>query len=576
MKLSLVDFKKHEFFETDLEGDVCISGKNGEGKTAILEGLLFAMFGRSFWNKVGVDVLIREGAKCATATLNIDDLEIKRTIGKENAVYLNGVESKVSDVAALYPPLDVVYPAINPLYWIYEMSDIEKRALFAKLLPRLDREDIFKKHYSTREDLIAKFNSYTLKTIREQIKAFKTMLIADQSAIDTAKLDIQTKTSQIQELRVDSQMPAGVLEREKDVQRQIEEKQTEITNMGNPQARIDEYKAELEEYAKQAKPIIEKLHAKNLSNATEMLAEYITKLEDVIGKAEHRSAELQMLIKQMEQFRTGVCPTCGQNVDKSIDRTDEYLTEYKKLQEQLVSYNTKYSSIQEIKDTVDDIAVNAVRCSNGIKIHENKISKFNSLTKKIEELQSELKGANQEDFAKAVDIENRRAQVGMLQNDITNKKNMIARLEENDKKIENDLPDLELLEQALSNAGVDAWIAREQAEMIKKELSEFVDVDIQTALVNKTNDNLKEVFEITKNGVSFRSMSYGEKIKIAIAFGLVIRRLAKNFNVPFVVIDEASTLSTDTLTVIKDWLSKDGINLIYTKATNTKLTIKAE
>ena len=202
--------------------------------------------------------------------------------------------------------------------------------------------------------------------------------------------------------------------------------------------------------------------------------------------------------------------------------------------------------------------------------------KYEKLLSDIKELEEQLVGNSKEDFKNAVEIERQREVVKILQNEILSKKGTVAKLKSTNEKLQNDLPDLKLLEEALSNKGVDAWIAKEHAKTIEKLVGKYMDLEVVTVLENKTNDNTKEVFEVTRNGVSFRSMSFGERLKVSVAFGLVLRDLIPSFNLPFVLIDEGSVLSKDSLDDVKTWLNDSGVDLIYTKASDSKLKIVNE
>jgi DNA repair exonuclease SbcCD ATPase subunit len=196
--------------------------------------------------------------------------------------------------------------------------------------------------------------------------------------------------------------------------------------------------------------------------------------------------------------------------------------------------------------------------------------------KEIKELEGQLVGNSKEEFKNAVEIERQREVVKILQNEKLSRKGTIARLKETNEKLENDLPDLKVLEEALSNKGVDAWIAKEHAKTIEKLISKYMELEVVTVLENKTNDNTKEVFEVTKDGVSFRSMSFGERLKVSVAFGLVLRDLIPSFNLAFVLLDEGSVLSKDSLDTIKSWLDDSGVSLIYTMASDSKLKVVNE
>ena len=577
MKLSLIDFKKHSSYDVDLDGNVLITGKNGEGKTSILEGIIFALFGRNFYGKVATDMYVKNGAPCGTVILTMENTEIKRTQGDDNAVYLNGAKSKVAEVGSLFPSVEMALPVINPLYFMYEMTDSDKRELFMKLLPPISREEIFKKHYSDRKDLVDRFRSSSLRNVRDQIKNSETILNANLGQISTYELDIKEKDEKIEEIRKNMpEAPEGVLEREKEVQKELDKLQKELGLLGNPQARIDEYKKELDEYKAEVEPIVEKLKAKNFSEAAEKVSSAKEEIEQQYETLREDIAKKKLILGQLEQFEDGSCPLCKQPVASAQERIEETTKELEQLNDEVIAVKTKLDKYVEINKKFETLRDNVTRCVNGMKLHQKNVSKYEKLLSDIKELEEQLVGNSKEDFKNAVEIERQREVVKILQNEILSKKGTVAKLKSTNEKLQNDLPDLKLLEEALSNKGVDAWIAKEHAKTIEKLVSKYMKLEVVTVLENKTNDNTKEVFEVTKDGVSFRSMSFGERLKVSVVFGLVLRDLIPSFNLPFVLIDEGSVLSKDSLDDVRNWLNDSGVNLIYTKASDSKLKIVNE
>lgn len=577
MKLSLIDFKKHSSYDVDLDGNVLITGKNGEGKTSILEGIVFALFGRNFYGKVATDMYVKNGAPCGTAILTMENTEIKRTQGDDNSVYLNGAKSKVAEIGSLFPSVEMALPVINPLYFMYEMTDSDKRELFMKLLPPISREEIFKKHYSNRKDLVDRFRSSSLRNVRDQIKNSETILNANLGQISTYELDIKEKDEKIEEIRKNMpEAPEGVLEREKEVQKELDKLQKELGLLGNPQARIDEYKKELDEYKAEVEPIVEKLKAKNFSEAAEKVSSAKEEIEQQYESLREDIAKKKLVLGQLEQFEDGSCPLCKQPVASAQERIEETTKELEQLNDEVIAVKAKLDKYVEINKKFETLKDNVTRCVNGMKLHQKNVSKYEKLLSDIKELEEQLVGNSKEDFKNAVEIERQREVIKILQNEILSKKGTIAKLKSTNEKLQNDLPDLKLLEEALSNKGVDAWIAKEHAKTIEKLVGKYMDLEVVTVLENKTNDNTKEVFEVTRNGVSFRSMSFGERLKVSVAFGLVLRDLIPSFNLPFVLIDEGSVLSKDSLDDVKTWLNDSGVNLIYTKASDSKLKIVNE
>jgi hypothetical protein len=71
-------------------------------------------------------------------------------------------------------------------------------------------------------------------------------------------------------------------------------------------------------------------------------------------------------------------------------------------------------------------------------------------------------------------------------------------------------------------------------------------------------------------------LSFGERVLMGVILSLMLRRLVKNFPFDFMLLDEASVLSSDTLRVIKELVAKDRVGLIYTKASESDLTLEEE
>lgn len=370
--------------------------------------------------------------------------------------------------------------------------------------------------------------------------------------------------------------PEGVLEKEKEVQRELDRLQKELGLLGNPHARIDEYKKELAGYKAEIEPVVEKLKAENFSEAAEKVR--VAK-EETEGKYEELRGEIakkKVILEQLEQFKDGKCPVCKQPVAEAKDRIEDVQEELNKMNDEVITLKVKLDKYIEIDKDFETLRANVARCVNGVKLHEKNVAKYEKLMKEIKELEGQLVGNSKEEFKNAVEIERQREVVKILQNEKLSRKGTIARLKETNEKLENDLPDLRVLEEALSNKGVDAWIAKEHAKTIEKLISKYMELEVVTVLENKTNDNTKEVFEVTRDGVSFRSMSFGERLKVSVAFGLVLRDLIPSFNLPFVLLDEGSVLSKDSLDAIKSWLDDSGVSLIYTKASDSKLKVVNE
>ena len=82
-RLRLQNFRKHEQIEIAFEDNsqlILINGKNGAGKSTILEAILYGLFGEGRYGKRNLDSLVRWGSEG-------EGLEVEIEIEIENSIY---------------------------------------------------------------------------------------------------------------------------------------------------------------------------------------------------------------------------------------------------------------------------------------------------------------------------------------------------------------------------------------------------------------------------------------------------------------------------------------------------------
>ena len=85
IKLTAENIKKLKAIEITPKGDVVrITGKNGAGKSSVLDAILYALGGQ----KAIPDKPIREGQRKARVTLDLGEYTVERRFGKSSQVYV--------------------------------------------------------------------------------------------------------------------------------------------------------------------------------------------------------------------------------------------------------------------------------------------------------------------------------------------------------------------------------------------------------------------------------------------------------------------------------------------------------
>lgn len=572
MILTAIDFKNHVRKAVTLEGVTAIQGKNGAGKTAILEALIFALYGKDFYGNIAVDHYVRSGTISATVILEKEGFNIKRSAGpSENSVYVNGVKSKVSEAVAAVPPMDIAMPIINPLYFLYEMTDIQKRELFMKIMPQKSRVDVFAEKFSKNEDMIERFKISDIDMVKKQRRNLESTLTANNASISNYQAQLVSLSARIEEEEgKNERAPRGVLEKEKEKQKEINEIEARLSVMGNVPVAMQEAKLALEDLANKVKPTLEKYGVKKLSELVDYFSTKVTENEKEIRESNALITETSVQLSQYKKFESGKCPVCGSDVLEAAEKVLELSEKLEHLRDRHVKLEASRGSLVKAFTEASSISSKAEEYRGVIRSCELKSKEYERLNEKRDLLKSQLVGLSEEDFKKAVEIEAQREIIRKMKLEYKDTEREIEKAQESSKQVALELENVEMLVRALSPQGVDAELAVDTAERLEKDVSEIVgqDVSIVTVRRNKTNENVKEVFDVKVGKVNFRSMSFGERIKLAVAFGLAARKYVANFTLDFIVLDEASVLSKGTKDVIVDMLTKNGVGFFYTEATS--------
>jgi len=278
MRLTLQNFKNYESREFELEGSVAITGRNGSGKTSILEAIMFALYGRNYSKGIAVDGYIRRGEESVNVVLETNAFTIgRRYSSKEGStVVFNGRIQKQMEIAAKIPLLDLAYCIINPLSLLHDTPPLELRAFFMDNMELPDPIELFKENYSDDPEMVKRFKLGDFEQAKRTVKSLTTTLESLEKDIAVKEGEMLSNKAQIEKIeRSRVRRPKGILAKEEDRQKKIDELTEQVGEMKG-------LKSELQSVKDQLNLIKKKLEGPLEEAGVETISELVTHHEKVV------------------------------------------------------------------------------------------------------------------------------------------------------------------------------------------------------------------------------------------------------------------------------------------------------
>jgi DNA repair protein SbcC/Rad50 len=578
MKIHLENFKNHSNSSFEISKGVAITGRNGSGKTSILEAILYALYGRDWNGGLATDQYLNKQAQSMFVVLELNEFTLKRGFSKgKTTLAWDGKNIRHTDVLARLPEIGLAYSILNPLFLVHHLSPLELRSYFMQFSQKEDPVELFKKDFSDDPKLVERFKLGDYAQARARVKSLEQVIRNLEEDVALRQAQIFSDKAQLEELaRNRIQRPRGVLKREQERQSRIEALSIKVGQAQGLESDIQSAQDRLTLIKQGLEKPLERAGVKTVSE----LAQYYEKDLDDTARTYQKTVSgielTQLLIKRVGSG--GVCPVCNQSligVDLSAS-LERQLASQKSLKDNLQDMIVKKKDYLE---TALEVKIDIKNLKAELMSLQTKRSRLNRVLEELEELKAKQKGLSEEDFKLAVESE---AQIKMrtaINQRIARCKEVIVKDKESIKNTKVELKEALLLQKALSPQGIQASQAKQVGESVAKALKEFFpdkEVVVDTVRENRTNDNFREVFDIRINGVYYMGLSFGERVLMGVILSLMLRRLVKNFPFDFMLLDEASVLSSDTLRVIKELVAKDRVGLIYTKASESDLTLEEE
>lgn len=490
-----------------------IIGKNGEGKSTILDALCFALFGKPFRNiNKGQLVNSINNKNClVTIEFDINGREYKIIRGIKPHVFEIWVNDEVlNQDAAVRDYQKVLEQQILKLnYKTFTQVVILGSASFVPFmqLPTTQRREVI-------EDILdIKIFSTMNQLLKEKASETKENIARIENEIKIAKGQVDSQTAIIKTLtEAKSESIKGLMDKIRANELSISESQNHISTISN----------EIEA----------------LRNQTNSKAEIDAEIEQAKNIRSKLNAKLEHCETHSEFFNENdVCPSCSQGIaedykQKVIDDLNTKILETtgkaEELDKILTNLNNQLSAINVVLGQITDKNIE-------LSTHNSAVTLFN---KQNAQLQAEIETSK----ADTTNVDEEKRKLKELAQEALAKINQKTALQEH-RNLE------EVASILLKDTGIKTAIIREYLPIMNKLINKYLnamDTYIHFELDEAFNEKIRSRF---RDEFTYASFSEGEKMRIDLAILFTWRQVAKmknSVNTNLLLLDEIFDSSLDT------------------------------
>jgi DNA repair exonuclease SbcCD ATPase subunit len=490
-----------------------IIGKNGEGKSTILDALCFGLFGKPFRNiNKGQLVNSINNKNClVTIEFDINGREYKIIRGIKPHVFeiwING--ELVNQDAAVRDYQKVLEQQILKLnYKTFTQVVILGSASFVPFmqLPTTQRREVI-------EDILdIKIFSTMNQLLKEKVSETKDAIAKVENEISTAKTKVESQQAIIKTI--------------------AEAKTNAIESI---KSKISSSNDEIQHAESEISVIVEEINTLKTSiSDKERVSEDIDKAKSIRSKLLQKIETCEHNTEFFSEH--DVCPSCNQNI------AEEYKEGIiKDLNEKLLDNNTKIGELESILTSLNEKLYEITKIQSQITSKNIELSTRNStitlLNKQVKEMQAEIESARND----TTNIDEEKSKLKDLAQEALNKINSKTALQEH-RNLE------EVASILLKDTGIKTAIIREYLPIMNKMINKYLnamDTYIHFELDEAFNEKIKSRF---RDEFTYASFSEGEKMRIDLAILFTWRQVAKmknSVNTNLLLLDEIFDSSLDT------------------------------
>jgi DNA repair exonuclease SbcCD ATPase subunit len=490
-----------------------IIGKNGEGKSTILDALCFSLFGKPFRNiNKGQLVNSINGKGCSVEIefdINGKEYKIIRGI-KPNVfeIWLDG--EMINQDAASRDYQKILEQQILKLnYKTFTQVVILGSASFVPFmqLPTTQRREVI-------EDILdIRIFSTMNQLLKEKVQETKDAITTIENEISTAKTKVDSQTQLIKTI--------------------TEAKTSAIESIG---AKISANSTEILHAEGEIQLIISEIDTLKASiNDKETIAEDIDKAKSIRSKLLQKIETCEHNTEFFSEH--DVCPSCSQDIPEEYKESI-----IKDLNSKLLDNNTKIGELETILSNLNEKLSQINKVVEQITNKNIELSTRNStvtlLNKQIKELEAETQRVKSD----TTNLDEEKSKLKELATEAITKIHTKTTLQEQ-RNLE------EVANILLKDTGIKTAIIREYLPIMNKLINKYLqamDAYIHFELDEAFNESVKSRF---RDDFTYASFSEGEKMRIDLAILFTWRQIAKmknSVNTNLLLLDEIFDSSLDT------------------------------
>ena len=490
-----------------------IIGKNGEGKSTILDALCFSLFGKPFRNiNKGQLVNSINGKGCV--------VEIEFDINGKEYKIIRGIKPNVFEIwqdgeminqdAASRDYQKILEQQVLKLnYKTFTQVVILGSASFVPFmqLPTSQRREVIEDILDIR--IFSTMNSL----LKERVQETKDAIIKIENEIATAKTKVESQTQIIKTIS--------------------EAKTSAIESIG---AKISSNSTEILSCESEISTILEEINTLKASiNDKENVSEDIDKAKSIRSKLLQKIETCEHNTEFFSEH--DVCPSCNQDIAEQYKESI-----IKDLNDKLLEQNGKVGELETILSNLNEKLSDINKIQSEITSKNIELSTRNStitlLNKQIKEMQIEIDSAKTD----TTNIDEEKTKLKDLAKEAIGKIGQKTQLQE-----QRNLEDVANI--LLKDTGIKTAIIREYLPIMNKLINKYLqamDAYIHFELDEAFNESVKSRF---RDDFTYASFSEGEKMRIDLAILFTWRQIAKmknSVNTNLLLLDEIFDSSLDT------------------------------
>ena len=525
----------NQFIEIDFAQSktTLVSGRNGAGKSTMIEAIIFALFGRSF-RKINKPQLINSINKKDMVTeiefvISSDSYIVRRGI-KPNLfeVWKNGTLLNKDAAAKDYQEyleqsiLKISYKSFTQIVILGSATYVP----FMDLTASQRREII--------EDLldIQVFSTMNV-LLKDRISANKSSIVDNNHSVDLLKTKIESAKEHNAAIQKIKQVEVDKLKGKITVHLE----------------QISDQKSRVEEYEQQITDLGLTIADKAKSNST------LGKIKELLYdlQAKHRATEKDIAFYSNHDD----CPTCRQGIVEDFkqasiaeknDRRIELEEAFAKLEARKLTVESRIEAISKVEDEIRQLHNNASQCRIAVKMSIDQLHQIKA------DLQSAEKNVEEVDQSKLISYANDLSSVQAVQTDLYSHREMLG-----------------VVATMLKDGGIKTSIVKTYIPIMNKLINQYLS-EFELFVDFNLDENFNEVIKSRfRDTFSFGSFSEGEKMRINLSLLFSWRALSKlrnSVSTNLLFLDEILDSGSDAqgvdslLEILKKLNAKDNIFVI--------------